>query len=366
MFAFVEGVAADGRAGGAVTAGEADAVGGVFFEPVDDVAPCAHVEGFFLTPDPFLSGLGVAGDDLGEEVVVEGIELFDPDDRGVDVLFGAVLDEIVVDLAGAEDETIDALGLGFVGFVVEDFLEGGVAGEVGGGGDGFRETQHGLGSHDDERLPERPFELTAERVEVLGRGSEVTDLHVGLGAELEEAFESGAGVFRALAFVAVGEEERDAGGLLPFGFGGGDELVDDDLGTVHEVAELGFPEDEHFRGAETVAVVETEDGGFAEERVVDAEGGLSFREVLERHPAVAVFGIVEAGVALAEGTAADVLTGETHGGAFGEEGGEGEGFGVGPVEGTSVFGGLAAFVDDRAFDGGVEAEACGDVGEFDA
>ena len=69
MFEFVEGVAADGRAGGAVTAGEADAVGGVFFEPVDDVAPCAHVEGFFLTPDPFLSGLGVAGHDLGEEVL---------------------------------------------------------------------------------------------------------------------------------------------------------------------------------------------------------------------------------------------------------------------------------------------------------
>ena len=207
----MEGVAADGRAGGAVTAGEADAVGGVFLEPVDDVAPCAHVEGFFLTPDPFLSGLGVTGDDFGEEVVVEGVELFDPDDGGVgDVLFGAVLDEIVVDLAGAEDETVDALGLGFEGVVVEDFLEGGVAGEVCGGGDGFREPQQGLGSHDDERLPERAFELTAERVEVLGWGGEVTDLHVGLGAELEEAFESGAGVFRALAFVAVGEEERDA------------------------------------------------------------------------------------------------------------------------------------------------------------
>ena len=46
---------------------------------------------------------------------------------------------------------------------------------------------------------------------------------------------------------------------------GGDELVDDDLGAVDEVAELGFPDAEHVGVVERVAVVEAEHGGLGEE-----------------------------------------------------------------------------------------------------
>jgi len=43
--------------------------------------------------------------ELREAIGVERIELLDPDDRGIgDVVFLAILDEIVVDLAGAEQE----------------------------------------------------------------------------------------------------------------------------------------------------------------------------------------------------------------------------------------------------------------------
>ena len=86
-----------------------------------------------------------------------------------------------------------------------------------------------------------------------------------LGAELEEALQAGAGVLRPLAFVAVRQKQHDAGGLLPLGFGGDDELVDDHLGSVGEIAELRFPEDQHVRGHQAVAVVETEHGGLAEQ-----------------------------------------------------------------------------------------------------
>ena len=78
----------------------------------------------------------------------------------------------------------------------------------------------------------------------------------------------------ALAFVAVREKHDDAGEQAPLGFAGGDELVDDDLRAVGEVAELGFPEDEGFGVVAGVAVLEAEGGGLGEQGVVDLEAGL--------------------------------------------------------------------------------------------
>ena len=48
-------------------------------------------------------------------------------------------------------------------------------------------------------------------------------------------------------------------------------MVDDDLSAVGEVAELGFPEGEHFGVGEGVSVVEAEDGEFGEEGIMDTE-----------------------------------------------------------------------------------------------
>ena len=54
----------------------------------------------------------------------------------------------------------------------------------------------------------------------------------------------------SLAFVAVGEEHDEAAGLSPFRLRRRDELVDHDLRTVGEVAELGFPNHERVRSFE--------------------------------------------------------------------------------------------------------------------
>ena len=87
--------------------------------------------------------------------------------------------------------------------------------------------------------------------------SDVAWAALGSGPSLvADALDSGAGVFGALAFVAVREEESETGGFSPLVFGGDDELVDDDLGAVGEVAVLGFPEDEGFGGFDAVAVFE--------------------------------------------------------------------------------------------------------------
>ena len=92
--------------------------------------------------------------------------------------------------------------------------------------------------------------------------------------ELEEALHARAGVLRALAIVAVRKEHDDAGEQTPLGFAGGDELVDDDLRAVDEVAELGLPEHQRFRVVAGVAVLEAEGRGLGEQRVVDLEAGL--------------------------------------------------------------------------------------------
>ena len=46
--------------------------------------------------------------------------------------------------------------------------------------------------------------------------------------------------------------------LAPLVLGRGDELIDDDLGAVGEVAELGLPEDERLGPLHAVAVVEAQ------------------------------------------------------------------------------------------------------------
>ena len=57
-----------------------------------------------------------------------------------------------------------------------------------------------------------------------------------------------ARVLGALAFEAVGEQQREAA-LAPLVVGRDDELVDDDLRAVGEVAELGLPADTSASGA---------------------------------------------------------------------------------------------------------------------
>ena len=107
-------------------------------------------------------------------------------------------------------------------------------------------AQHALGGEDDERLAPGEQRLAAQQVEVLRRGRGLADLHVVLGAELEVALDAGARVLRPLPLVAVRQQQHDAGEQVPLVLAGGDELVDDDLRAVGEVAELRLPADQRL------------------------------------------------------------------------------------------------------------------------
>src|SRR5207302_873969 len=98
-----------------------------------------------------------------------------------------------------------------------------------------------LRRHDHEWFDEVAFHLPPQDVEVLRRSREIADLDVVLRAKLQETFEASAGMFRALAFVTVRQQQRDSARPLPFRFRGNDELVDDRLCAVGKIAELRFP-----------------------------------------------------------------------------------------------------------------------------
>ena len=80
-------------------------------------------------------------------------------------------------------------------------------------------------------------------------------------AALQEAFEPGAAVFRPLPLVPVRQQHHEAAEAVPFILAAGEELVDDDLGGVHEVAELALPNDQALRRVDAVPVLEPQHAG---------------------------------------------------------------------------------------------------------
>src|SRR5690349_13304819 len=108
----------------------------------------------------------------------------------------------------------------------------------------------------------------------------INDLDIVLGGEPQKAFEPRAGMFRAGALEAVGQQEHEAAELLPFVFAARDELIDDRLRDVPEITELRLPQDEAPGAIEAEAVFETEHAGFAQGAVDDFDG-TAMRKVLE-------------------------------------------------------------------------------------
>src|SRR5918911_698988 len=117
-------------------------------------------------------------------------------------------------------------------------------------------SQQALGREDHERCSPGGERLTPEHVKVLGCSGWLTDLQVVLGGELEKSFDASTRMLGPLALVPVWQQECQSGQAPPFVFSRDDELIDDDLRVVREVAELSLPEDERLRIVPTVPVFE--------------------------------------------------------------------------------------------------------------
>ena len=172
--------------------------------------------------------------------------------------------------------------------------------------------QQALRRHDDERLAQRAHHLPAQHVKHLRRSRRHAHLHVVLGAELQEPLQARRGMLGSLTLVAMRQEQRDARQAAPLGFAGTDELIDDDLRAVAEVAELTLPNGQAVRLGGREAVLETHDRLFGQHRIGHGERRLVGRQVLKRNIAAARGLIVQHRVAVEESAPAAVLAGQTH------------------------------------------------------
>src|SRR5205085_3481590 len=106
------------------------------------------------------------------------------------------------------------------------------------------------------------------------------------------------------------DERRE---LFPLGAGRGDELVDDDLRSVGEIAELRLPQRQRAGRVNAVAVLKAQRAAFAQRAVVDRERRLRLPEMLERDVQRAGLLIVQHGMAMAEGAAFRILPRQAYG-----------------------------------------------------
>ena len=219
-----------------------------------------------------------------------------------------VADDVVVELARAEHEPLDRVVVGRR--VVEHGAGTAHRQSSSSADDACLRRSSPFGVISDQRARRGVERLPAEQVEVLGRRRAVRDADVLLRAELEEALEPRARVLRAVPLVAVRQQQRQPRGLLPLRAARDDELVDDDLRAVDEVAELRLPEDERVRGRDRVAVLEAERRVLRERRVVDLERGVRPGQVLDRGDGLAGARVVEHEVAVRERAALGVLARE--------------------------------------------------------
>src|SRR6202790_1046519 len=219
-------------------------------------------------------------------------------------------------------------------------------------------AQHALGSEYDKRLAPQAARLTAEHMEVLRGGGWLANLHVVFRGELHEALEPRAGMLRALAFIAVRQEQYDAGGQIPFVFTGADELVDDHLRAVGEIAELRLPQNERFRIVAAEPILETDAASLREGGIVNLAKRLLARQVRKRDVVVLGFRINQDGVALIEGGAFRVLPSEAHRRSFQNEGPVGQCFRKAIIDGALAVAHLGALLK-KLDDLGMDVEALG-------
>ncbi len=185
--------------------------------------------------------------------------------------------------------------------------------------------------HQDQRLAVIAVQLTAQDVEVVRRGCTVRNDPVVTTTHLQEAFQTGRGMFRALAFEPMRKQDNKTRHAQPFAFAGADELVKHDLGTIGEIAELCFPHHQRIWFCKGITIFKAQHCIFRQHGVDDFVMGLTFADVVER--IVTLFRVLvhNSGMTVRECPACRILTGQTHRVTFGQKGTKCQGFASGPV-----------------------------------
>ena len=173
-------------------------------------------------------------------------------------------------------------------------------------------------------------------------------------------------MFRPLPLIAMRQQADEARHAQPLALAAGNELVEDHLRAIGEVAELRFPDGQRIGLGQRIAIFEAEHGFFRQHGVDGFDLDLLvLHQVIERRVALLGFLIDQHGMALREGAALHVLARQAHGEAFHQQRAEGQLLGHRPVEARAVLDHLAARVE-HALHGAVDLEGLGHLGELEA
>src|ERR1041384_7503471 len=135
----------------------------------------------------------------------------------------------------------------------------------------------------------------------------------------------------ALSFIAVRQQKHYTALLIPFLFTRCDELIDDHLSRIDEVAELSFPQHQRRKICDAVAVFKSKRARFGQRTVVDFIPR-AIGKLRKRRPLGAGLSVGESSMAMTESSANRVLTGEPHGDPFSEQRAERERFSHAPID----------------------------------
>ena len=169
---------------------------------------------------------------------------------------------------------------------------------------------------------------------VLGRCCRVYNLDIVVDGKFQKTLQARARMLRSLPFEPMGKEEHKPAQPAPLFFGADKELIDDDLGRIDEVSELGLPKNQPVGTVQAVPVLEPKHTRLGEGTVVKLHRGLIRSEMLKRHIYPPILDIVQDGMPLAEGSTRRVLTRDTDRMPLHGQCGEGQSFAGRPVKGT--------------------------------
>src|SRR5262245_7806154 len=175
-------------------------------------------------------------------------------------------------------------------------------------------------------------------MEVLRGGRAVHQAEVDARRRLEDALRSRARVFWALSLVTVRQQEHQRRLQTPLRASRRDELIEDDLRTVDEVAVLRFPDDQMRGLLDVVAELEAHRAVLAQRAVVNLERRSGLLDRLQWAESAAIHRVVKHRVAMAERATLDVLAGQPDRNAVSKDRRKRQFFGGGPIHGP--FGGI--------------------------
>ncbi len=143
--------------------------------------------------------------------------------------------------------------------------------------------------HQDQGLADVALELAAQDVEVIGRVAAIGHLHIVFGAHLQEAFKARGGMFRTLAFIAMRQQADESRHAQPFALARRDELIEQHLRAIGEIAELALPKRQGVGFRQGISIFEPEHSLFREHRIDDLIAALAVANMVQRHIAAFVF-----------------------------------------------------------------------------